>query len=195
MAKKRSGQLLYQLGFDEEGEQIKPLDVTPRGLSELKFPQLERRQDQENLGRFIREASLSIQVTAPYYAAEYLVEHVFVPFELFDQEEAWVLLLNTKNVITHEALVYRGSVNMSYIRAAEVFKPAVKVNATAVIFSHNHPSGDPSPSPEDIQVTRSLLDAGKMLGVELLDHIVVGQNRWVSLRDQDGHLGIWGNSI
>jgi DNA repair protein RadC len=74
-------------------------------------------------------------------------------------------------------------VNSSIIRVAELFREAVRENATAMIVAHNHPSGDPTPSPEDVQVTRSIVEAGSLLGVEVLDHLVIGHQRYVSLKE------------
>ena len=78
--------------------------------------------------------------------------------------------------------VYRGSLNSSLVRVAEVFKEAVRVNAASIIVAHNHPSGDPTPSTEDIRVTEQIVAAGKLLEVEVLDHLVIGERDWVSLR-------------
>ena len=80
--------------------------------------------------------------------------------------------------------VYKGSLNSSLIRTAEVFRDAVKENCAAIIVAHNHPSGDPTPSAEDIRVTRDLVEAGKLLDIDVLDHLVIGRNRYVSLRQQ-----------
>jgi DNA repair protein RadC len=78
-----------------------------------------------------------------------------------------------------------GNVNSAVVRAAEVFRPAIRDNAPSIIVVHNHPSGDPTPSPEDIAVTRELVAAGKLLGIELLDHVVIGSgNRYVSLNEK-----------
>jgi DNA repair protein RadC len=93
------------------------------------------------------------------------------------------LLLNTKNRITHEALVYRGTVNSIYIRPAELFKEAVRVNAPALLLSHVHPSGDPTPSPEDVRVTELSVQAGKLLGIDVLDHLIIGNDVWFSLKE------------
>jgi DNA repair protein RadC len=121
----------------------------------------------------------------PAVAARYLMENIYTPFDKFDQEELWVLLLNNKNWITHEAMVYRGTINTMYVREAELLKEAVRVNAPALILSHCHPSTDPEPSPEDVQVTARTHQAAQMLGLELLDHIIVGgQDRWVSLKER-----------
>jgi DNA repair protein RadC len=97
-----------------------------------------------------------------------------------------VLLLNTRNrLIGDPREVYHGSLNTSLIRNAEVFREAVRVNAAAILVAHNHPSGDPSPSPEDVAVTRSLVETGKILDIELLDHLVIGHaGKFVSLKER-----------
>ena len=174
---------LHQFRFDAQFGPTNPLDVTPAKFPGLQFPARRQEHVAAQLGRFLREVREEVQVISPQAAAQYLVEKVFTPFELFDQEETWVLLLNTKNRITHEAMVYRGTVNNVNIRPLEIFKPAAQINATAIILSHNHPSGDPSPSPEDVAVTRILHQSSQILGVEFLDHIVVGRDRWVSLKN------------
>ena len=102
-----------------------------------------------------------------------------------DQEYLYVILLDTRNRVIGKPLeVYHGSLNTSLIRAGEIFREAVKVNAAGVIVAHNHPSGDPSPSPEDVAVTRTLIDAGRLLDVEVLDHLVIGSQRFVSLKER-----------
>jgi hypothetical protein len=101
-----------------------------------------------------------------------------------DHEEFWTVLLDTKNRIIKAHMVYSGTIDTSMIRACEVFKEAVKRNAAAIVGCHNHPSSDPTPSPEDVLVTRSLIDAGKILECELMDHIIVSSTKWVSLREK-----------
>ena len=100
------------------------------------------------------------------------------------QEQLRVLLLNTKNLVVGQRVVYQGNVNSSMIRPAEVLRPAVIEAVPSIIVSHNHPSGDPTPSPEDAAITRELAQAGKLLGIELLDHIVIGGERFVSLKER-----------
>lgn len=181
------GERLYQFRFDETGELAAPRNVTPKEFAGLAFPG-RRKPDVlpriSEAGRFVREVKESVQVIAPTIAGQYLLERVFTPFEQFDQEETWVLLLNTKHWITHEVMVYRGTVNSAIIRAAEIFKPAVRVNAQVIIMAHNHPSGTSDPSPEDLAVTKHLEQVGRHLEIQLLDHIVVGKDCWVSLRDK-----------
>lgn len=101
-----------------------------------------------------------------------------------DQEHVRVLALNTKNEVLASPTVFVGSVNQTAIRPAEVFREAVRQNCSAVIVVHNHPSGDPSPSPEDVLVTRTLLAAGRALDIALLDHIVIGRAGHVSLKEK-----------
>ena len=100
------------------------------------------------------------------------------------QENFQVLYLDTRNRLLGSETVYVGTLNASHIRVAEIFRDAVKRNCAAIIVAHNHPSGDPSPSPEDVEVTRQLIAAGKLLSIELLDHLVIGQQRFVSLRER-----------
>jgi DNA repair protein RadC len=101
-----------------------------------------------------------------------------------EQEQLKLISLNTKNQVLKIQTVYQGTVNSSQLRIAEIFKEAIRANATSVIVAHNHPSGDPTPSPEDIRVTQQLVEAGKLLEIELLDHLVIGHQRWVSMRER-----------
>jgi len=101
-----------------------------------------------------------------------------------EQEHFRVLYLDTRNRLLGDETVYVGSLNASHIRVGEVFRSAVKRNCAAMIVVHNHPSGDPTPSPEDVQVTRQLIAAGNLLDIEVLDHLVIGQQRFVSLRER-----------
>ena len=100
------------------------------------------------------------------------------------QEQLRVLLLNTRNQVVGQRTVYQGTVNSSAVRPAEVLRAAVIENAPAIVISHNHPSGDPTPSPEDVKVTRDLVAAGKLLDIEVMDHIVIGNGRFVSLKEK-----------
>jgi DNA repair protein RadC len=115
--------------------------------------------------RFVRVVRDEIVVRSPADAAVHLLKEVFVPFERLDQEELWVLLLSTRNRITHEVMLYRGTVDTVLVRPAEVFKEAVRVNAAAVLLAHNHPSGESSPSPQDVQLTELVNQAGELLGI------------------------------
>lgn len=99
-----------------------------------------------------------------------------------EREELRVLLLDTKNVVTAQRTVYRGNLSGSSVRVGEVFGEAVRACAAAIIVAHNHPSGDPAPSGEDLRITAELAAAGRLLDIELLDHLVIGRGRWASLR-------------
>ena len=101
-----------------------------------------------------------------------------------DQEHLRVVLLDTKNQVIGINEIYVGNVNSSVVRPAEVLRPAIRENAVGVIVVHNHPSGDTAPSPEDFAITRELREAGELLGIELLDHIILGGQRHLSLKEQ-----------
>lgn len=115
------------------------------------------------------------------------IESVEDSFKLFawlageKQEHFCAAYLNSKGGVISTKVIHIGTLNMSVVGAREVFREAVRENAASVIVAHNHPSGDPSPSPEDIAVTEKLMDAGRMLDVKVLDHIVVGESKSVSL--------------
>jgi DNA repair protein RadC len=100
------------------------------------------------------------------------------------QEHFVVLLLDTKNRVIAEETVSIGSLNASIVHPREVFKPALKRSAASIICAHNHPSGDPTPSREDLEVTARLVEAGRLLGIEVLDHVVIGDHRYISLKEK-----------
>ena len=100
------------------------------------------------------------------------------------QEQLRVLLLDTKNNVVGQRVVYQGNVSSAIVRPAEVLRPAVVEAVSAVIICHNHPSHDPTPSPEDAAITREIFQAAKLLGIELLDHVVIGGEKFVSLKER-----------
>ena len=106
-----------------------------------------------------------------------------------EQEELWVLLLDSRNQHLRTEQLYRGSLNSSNVRPAEIYRAGIRHNAAGLILVHNHPSGDPSPSPEDIHLTRMLIEAGKMLEMPILDHVVVGARGFVSIKSL--HPELW----
>ena len=101
-----------------------------------------------------------------------------------EREELRVLLLNTKNVVVRASTVYVGNVSAAIVRVAELFRDAVRIHAAGVILVHNHPSGDPEPSPDDVHLTAEAVAAGRLLDVPVLDHIVLARDGYVSLRDR-----------
>jgi DNA repair protein RadC len=120
------------------------------------------------------------KITSPADAANLLMSEMM----LLEKEHLRVILLDTRNQVISTPTIYIGSLNTSVVRIGELFKPAIKQNAAAIIVAHNHPSGDPSPSPEDVRVTREIGKAGKLLSIELLDHVIIGRNRFVSLKER-----------
>jgi DNA repair protein RadC len=103
---------------------------------------------------------------------------------VLDHEELWVINLETRHRMMNLVKLYQGSVNSSQIRVAEVFRSAIADNSPAILLAHNHPSSDPTPSPDDVSVTHSIVDAGKLLDIEVLDHLVICPDKFVSLKER-----------
>lgn len=101
-----------------------------------------------------------------------------------EREELRVLLLNAKNVVLRVVTVYVGNVSASLVRVGELFTEAVRLNASSIVLVHNHPSGDPTPSPDDLHLTAETLAAGRILNIDVLDHLVIARDGFVSLRDR-----------
>lgn len=120
------------------------------------------------------------RVTSPADAAHLMMDEM----KHLAQEHIRVILLNTRNFVIATPTIYIGSLNTSIVRPAELFKPAIEANAAALIVVHNHPTGDPSPSPEDISFTRSIVAVGKQLSIDVLDHLIIGHNRFTSLKER-----------
>jgi DNA repair protein RadC len=119
-------------------------------------------------------------VRSPADAAQLLMAEM----ALLDQEHLRLILLDTKNHVLSIPTVYVGSLNTSLIRVGELFRYALKENCAALIVVHNHPSGDPAPSPEDVIVTGKIVEGGKLLDIEVLDHLIIGRGRFVSLKER-----------
>jgi DNA repair protein RadC len=111
---------------------------------------------------------------------------VQVEMSTLNHEQLRVLLLDTKNRVKRIHTLYDGSLNQSTVRVGELFREALKENCAAIAVVHNHPSGDPTPSPEDVRVTQDLVDAGRLLDVDVVDHVIIGRGKppWVSLRQR-----------
>ena len=103
---------------------------------------------------------------------------------LLEQEHLRTVLLDTKNFVIRVANIYVGSLNSAAVRIGEVFREAIRANSASLIVVHNHPSGDPTPSPEDVRVTEMLVEAGRLMDIEVLDHLIIGRNRYISLKEQ-----------
>ena len=120
------------------------------------------------------------EITSPRTAAELLAD-----MGLLEKEHMRVILLDSRNHVKDIVEVYKGAVNTSQVKIGEVFRPAVQQLASAIIAAHNHPSTDVSPSPDDVAVTRALVQAGQLLDIQLLDHLILGHGgKWCSLKEK-----------
>lgn len=128
----------------------------------------------------------NVENPAPHIRSPNEAANLFKPHLMNkDQEHLFVLALNTRNKVIRDPYeVYKGSLNSSLIRIAEIFRAPIKINAAAIIVAHNHPSGDPTPSPDDVAVTKAIKEAGKLLDIELLDHLVIAGDKFISLKER-----------
>jgi DNA repair protein RadC len=113
-----------------------------------------------------------------------LADRLILQMGRLEREELRVVLLDTKNHVLRITTVYQGNVSSSLVRVGELYRDAVRLDASGVILVHNHPSGDPTPSPDDLHLTAAALAAGRLLDIQLLDHLVIGHDAFVSLRDR-----------
>jgi len=150
-----------------------------KGLGEAKVAQLKAAFE---LGRrlLVESPDEKPTITSPADAANLLIGEM----SLLEQESMRVILLDTRNRVQAIQTVYQGSLNTTMVRVGELFREAVRANCAAIIVAHNHPSGDPSPSPEDVAITKDIVTAGKLLSIEVLDHLVIGRQRFVSLKER-----------
>jgi DNA repair protein RadC len=130
--------------------------------------------------RFASSPKEKVSVSDPSSAA------AIVQYELGskENEELWVMALDTRNNVMNINKLYRGSVNSSQVRIGEIFRDAIRINAANIIMFHNHPSGDPTPSSDDIRLTSAIVSSGRTLDIELLDHIIIGHGSFVSLKER-----------
>ncbi|MGO4546200.1 DNA repair protein RadC [Paenibacillus sp. 2TAB23] len=153
-----------------------------RGIGPAKAIQLRAGME---LGKRISRSQMgeAIIVRNPKDAADYVMEDL----RYLKKEHFVCLFLNTKNHIIGRETLSVGTLNASLVHPREVFRAAISRSSASIICIHNHPSGDPTPSPEDIALTRRLAEAGQLVGIEVLDHLVIGDGRFVSLKEQ-GHM-------
>jgi len=152
---------------------------TVRGIGDAKAVEIKAALE---LGRRLLAAAPQErpQVRNPTDIANLLM----LEMSLLEQEHLRVVMLDTKNFVSRIHTVYAGSLNTAVVRIAEVFREPVRANSASIILVHNHPSGDPTPSPEDVNVTELIAEAGKLLDVDVLDHLIIGRNRFVSLKER-----------
>ena len=153
--------------------------IAERGVSEAKACQLLAGLE---LGK--RVASLAPDDRPQIGGPADLANLLMAEMSALDREHLRVVLLNTKHQVMGVEELYSGSVNSALVRPAEVFASAIRKNCPAIAIVHNHPSGDPAPSEDDIKITKQIDEAGALLEVELVDHIVIAQGRWVSMRER-----------
>ncbi|MBM7606942.1 DNA repair protein RadC [Lysinibacillus composti] len=153
--------------------------ISIKGIGEAKAVQLLAAIE---LGRRLSQKQVDSRYTirSPKDAADYLIPEM----SSLRQEHFVVLFLNVKNQILHKQTIFIGSLNSSIVHPREIFREAVKRSAASIICAHNHPSGVPTPSPEDIEVTKRLLEAGFIIGIELIDHVIIGDHQFISLKEK-----------
>lgn len=166
-------QTLAEIAHASTHELLRMEGMTPARLARLRAAlELAQRKQKPNE---------RVRVTNPSDIAGWLMPRMLG----ISQEQFWVVLLDTKLRIVAGYLLYQGNVHSTVIRSAEVFGEAVRANAPNIAIAHSHPSGDPTPSPEDVDVTRVLIDAGRILDIAVIDHIVIGSaDRYVSLKQR-----------
>jgi DNA repair protein RadC len=175
-----SQQLLVEYGGWRGLQRASFHDLQQRhGMGEAKSAQLKAALE---IGRRLAMLGVEdrVQITSPDDVAALLQ----VEMAHLDQEHLRAVCLDMKGRVLKIQTIYVGSLNSSQVRIGEIFKEAIKLNSASIIVVHNHPSGDPTPSPEDIHVTQEIIAAGQLLDVELLDHLVIGHGRYISLRKQ-----------
>ncbi|WP_306999850.1 RadC family protein [Lederbergia panacisoli] len=150
-----------------------------KGIGEAKAVQIAAAVE---LGRRISNLSYDERyvIRSPEDGANYCMNDM----RFLSQEHFVCLYLNTKNQVIHRQTIFIGSLNASIVHPREVFKEAIRRSAASIICLHNHPSGDPAPSREDIEVTKRLVECGKMIGIELLDHLIIGDKKYVSMKEK-----------
>ena len=150
-----------------------------KGIGRAKAAQI---QAGIELGRRLARSAMNETVTirSPKDAADYLMEDL----RYLQKEHFVCLFLNTKNHVIGQETLSMGTLNSSLVHPREVFRAAIKRSSASILCAHNHPSGDPTPSPEDIHLTNRLIEAGQIIGIDVLDHIVIGDRTFVSLKEQ-----------
>lgn len=161
-------------------------------IDQLSFLPPEDAQMVQMLRRFLAEASriyetrrgMSLENPVTITAPGDVYELLRLEMAALEQEQLRVLTLTTKNRVLSAPVVYQGTLNTTPVRVAELFRPAILDSAAAIILAHNHPSGDPRPSGDDVRMTRTVVEAGALLDIGVLDHVILARDGFVSLREQ-----------
>jgi DNA repair protein RadC len=150
-----------------------------KGIGEAKAAQIKAALE---LGKRLKNfrSDSKVKISSPEDAAELVMEDM----RYLKKEHLRVIFLNTKNIVTDVKDLSIGSLNSSVVHPREIYSEAIRKSSSSIIICHNHPSGDPSPSQEDINITKRLYDVGKLVGIDLLDHIVIGDGRYISLKEK-----------
>lgn len=164
------------VSFPKEKKKLKTQKIKVNDM----FAQVRQLHEQINTYLHKCPATERPSINSPADAAELLKPFI----GNLDHEELWVLVLDRRNRVVQLVRLYQGSVNSSQVRVGEVFRQAIIEQASAIIIAHDHPSGDPTPSPDDVAVTRAIVQAGKLLDIDVLDHLVVCADRHVSLKER-----------
>ncbi|EPD54288.1 DNA repair protein RadC [Paenisporosarcina sp. HGH0030] len=171
------------LTFFEQLHELKNATIeeimSVKGIGEAKAVQLLAAVE---LGRrlSLQQTDEKFTVRSPKDAATFLMTDM----TSLKQENFVCLFMNVKNQVIHKQTIFIGSLNASIVHPREIFREAVKRSAASIICAHNHPSGNPSPSPEDIEVTKRIQEAGHIMGIELLDHVIIGDHQFISLKEK-----------
>lgn len=150
-----------------------------KGIGEAKAAQIKASLE---LGKRLKSfrASTKVKINSPEDVAEIVMEDM----RYLRKEHLRVLFLNTKNIVSDVKDLSIGSLNSSVVHPREIFSEAIRKSSSSIIICHNHPSGDPTPSQEDIAITKRLLEVGKLVGIDLLDHVIIGDGKFVSLKEK-----------
>lgn len=153
--------------------------ISIKGIGEAKAVQLLAAVE---LGRRLAQKQVESRFTirSPQDAATFLMPDM----SSLQQEHFVALFLNVKNQVLHKQTIFIGSLNSSIVHPREIFREAVKRSTASIICAHNHPSGNPTPSPEDIEVTKRLQEAGYIIGIEVIDHVIIGDHQFISLKEK-----------
>lgn len=151
-----------------------------KGIKNVKACQIIAMIEMFKRFKTLRSQSIDLKVSSPKDVSELLINEM----SSLNQEVLKIILLNTKNIVIGVKDVFKGSLNSSIVHPREIFKEAIQRGSANIIICHNHPSGDPTPSKEDINITLRLKQCGDLMGIGLLDHLIIGNNKYISLKEK-----------